>query len=105
MVLGTHPRSSERHEDILRLVQSDIGKVARVELDSSRRRGRLDLGLDAGLLGDTGSGVQSATASSRRLVVILYVEWKVSGLTTPRASRDRVRRCSRRPRLSRRGTI
>jgi hypothetical protein len=68
-ILDTHPRSSESHEHILRLVQSDIGKVARVELDSSGRRGRLDLGLYARLLGDAGCGAVSDCAISLSSVV------------------------------------
>lgn len=44
------PWRRERHEDVLVLVERNVVKVGGVELDSSGRSRRLDVGLDARLL-------------------------------------------------------
>ena len=49
----TTPRSSECDEDILGGVESSVVEVGVVELESGRRRRRLDGGFDARVLGDT----------------------------------------------------
>lgn len=48
----TAPRSSERDKDIFALVKGDFVKVGSIEFSVSGRRRRLDVGLDARLLGD-----------------------------------------------------
>lgn len=52
VMMITHPRSSESDKDIFALVKDDFVKVGNIEFSVSGRRRRLDVGLDARLLGN-----------------------------------------------------
>lgn len=62
----THPRSSESDKDIFALVKDDFVKVGNIEFSVSGRRRRLDVGLDARLLGN---------AMYSAIISVLFFAW------------------------------